>query len=79
VTIAAMSARVPAGADTGGVAVADEAINPARVLARAVLLWPGLDRRQLGRTGGDPQRVVRLVARRSSLPPESIREMLTRE
>jgi hypothetical protein len=78
VTITAMS-RVRAGADAGRVAVTDEAISPARVLARAALLWPGLDRRQLGRTGGDPQRVVRLIARRSSLPPESIREMLTRE
>jgi hypothetical protein len=66
--------------DAAGVGVPDEEdpeeVDPAQVLARANLLWPGLDRRQLGRTGGDPGRVTRLVSRRSALPPESIRAML---
>jgi hypothetical protein len=53
-----------------------EDVDPAQVLARANLLWPGLDQRRLGRTGGDPGRVTRLVSRRSALPPESIRAML---
>lgn len=43
---------------------------------RALELWPGLDRRKLARTGGDPQRVARLVERRTALPRESILGML---
>jgi hypothetical protein len=39
---------------------------------RATILWPGLDRRQLTRTKGDPRRVARLIARRTALPEESI-------
>ena len=45
--------------------------------ARALLLWPRLDRRRLARTGGDPRRIARLVCRRSSLPVEVIVAMLT--
>jgi hypothetical protein len=48
-------------------------------IRRAQLLWPGLDPTQLRRTGGDPQRIAKVVARRTTLPPESIAEMLRRE
>ena len=47
-----------------------------RIRERALLLWPGLDRTRLARTAGDPHRVARLVACRSSLPPEVIVAML---
>jgi hypothetical protein len=46
------------------------------MLARALSLWPGLDRRALVRTHGDPARIARLVMRRSALPEESILAML---
>jgi hypothetical protein len=47
------------------------------VRVRALALWPGLDRRKLSRTQGDPARVARLVGRRTSLPPEAIVALLT--
>jgi hypothetical protein len=50
--------------------------RPGRILARALALWPGLDRRALLRTHGDPARIARLVMRRSALPEESIIAML---
>ena len=40
--------------------------------ARALAIWPRLDRRRLNRTCGDPARVARLVGRRTSLSPEAI-------
>ncbi len=40
--------------------------------SRALAMWPGLDRRKLARTCGDPVRIARLVERRTSLPRESI-------
>ena len=43
---------------------------------RALLLWPGLDRPKLARTGGEPGRVARLVGRRTALPRETILRML---
>ena len=43
---------------------------------RALLLWPGLDRPKLARTGGGPNRVARLVGRRTALPRETILRML---
>jgi len=48
-----------------------------RIRRRALLLWPRLDRARLARTAGDPQRIARLVARRSSLPSDVIVAMLT--
>jgi hypothetical protein len=48
----------------------------ARTTDRALLLWPRLDRTRLTRTGGDPHRIARLVARRSALPTEVILAML---
>jgi hypothetical protein len=50
--------------------------RPLRMLARALALWPGLDRRALLRTHGDPRRIARLVTRRTALPEESIVAML---
>jgi hypothetical protein len=44
--------------------------------ARALLLWPGLDRARLAETKGDPRRIARLVSRRTNLPPEAILRML---
>ncbi|NJD29528.1 MAG: hypothetical protein FIA92_14705 [Chloroflexi bacterium] len=49
----------------GGSAAAD-------VRIRALAVWPGLDRKKLARTCGDPVRVARLVERRTALPRESI-------
>ncbi len=43
---------------------------------RALLLWPGLDRPKLARTGGQPGRVARLVGRRTALSHETILRML---
>jgi hypothetical protein len=39
---------------------------------RALSIWPRLDRRALSRCGCDPQRIARLVARRTSLPIEAV-------
>jgi len=44
--------------------------------ARALLIWPGLDRTQLTRTQGDPQKVARLVARRTIHSEEAILSLL---
>ena len=44
--------------------------------SRALAIWPGLDRRKLNRTCGDPHRVARLVETRTVLPRESILRML---
>jgi hypothetical protein len=48
----------------------------ARYRERALLLWPGLDRAALTRTRGLPDRIARLVARRSSLPLDVIVAMV---
>lgn len=42
------------------------------VRSRALAIWPGLDRRKLTRTCGDPGRVASLVGRRTALPREAI-------
>lgn len=42
------------------------------VRSRALAMWPGLDRRKLTRTRGDPRRVALLVERRTALSRESI-------
>lgn len=46
------------------------------LIVRALAIWPGLDRRALIRTHGDPVRIARLVTRRTALPEESIVAML---
>ncbi len=43
---------------------------------RAIALWPRLDRERLRRTRGDPTRIARLVARRTTLSVETIVLML---
>jgi hypothetical protein len=43
---------------------------------RALALWPRLDRSALRRCNHDPARIAALVSRRTSLPPESILEVL---
>ncbi len=50
-----------------------------RYVARAQVTWPRLDPGGLRRTGGDPVRIARLVARRTNLPLEVIFAMLTGE
>jgi hypothetical protein len=44
---------------------------------RALALWPGLDRRALARCRHDPERIARLVARRTALDLATIRALLT--
>jgi len=44
---------------------------------QALLLWPRLDPYRLARTGGDPWRIARLVARRTPRSREEIVAMLT--
>ena len=44
--------------------------------ARALLLWPGLDRGRLARTHGDPRKVARLVARRTIHGEDTILQLL---
>ncbi len=44
--------------------------------ARALSIWPGLDRTQLTRTHGDPRKLARLVARRTIHSEEAILTLL---
>ncbi len=50
--------------------------TPATYQRRALLIWPGLDRERLRRTHGDPWKIARLVAPRTSLSTESILTLL---
>ena len=50
----------------------EAAVPPVDVRARALAIWPRLDRRKLTRTCGDPRRVARLVERRTALSLEAI-------
>ncbi len=43
---------------------------------RALAMWPGLDRRALARCAGDPDRIARLVSRRTTLSETAIRMIL---
>ena len=43
---------------------------------RALALWPRLDRAALRRCRQDPMRIAELVARRTTMPPEAIRQVL---
>jgi hypothetical protein len=45
--------------------------------ARALAIWPGLDREKLRRTHGDPVRIARLVEHRTRLSLEAIVSLLT--
>ena len=46
---------------------------------RAQYLWPRLNRRMLARSQGNPARIADLVARRTSLPVDTIIELLLKE
>ena len=43
---------------------------------RALTLWPRLNMAALRRCRGDATRIAALVARRTTLPPEAIRQLL---
>jgi hypothetical protein len=44
---------------------------------RALALWPRLDRAALRRCHSDARRIAALVARRTTMPPEAILNVLT--
>ena len=46
------------------------------LVRRALAMWPRLDRRALARCAGDPDALAAHVARRTKLPPETIRAIL---
>ena len=46
--------------------------------ARAMALWPRLDRRALSRCGCDPARIANYVSRRTRLPRKAIETLLSR-
>jgi hypothetical protein len=54
-----------------------ERIAQADFKARALAIWPGLDRGKLRRTHGDPVRIARLVEHRTRLSVEAIVSLLT--
>lgn len=43
---------------------------------RAMALWPRLDRAALRRCHQDPGKIAALISRRTSLPPETIKQVL---
>ncbi len=51
----------------------------AAYVAKALTLWPRLDRVKLRRTGGDPARISRLVARRTAMPEPAILQLIVGE
>jgi hypothetical protein len=54
-------------------------VREARYVTKALTLWPRLDPAKLRRTGGDPTRISRLVARRTALPELAILELILNE
>jgi hypothetical protein len=73
----AQLARNHRGSPTPGAPAAPaRAVSAAPVLDRALALWPRLDRRRLRRTGGDPRKVARLIAQRTSMPEDAILRVL---
>ena len=52
--------------------------SPDDLCARALALWPRLDRARLTRTKGDPVRIARLVTHRTSLTFDCILAILTK-
>jgi hypothetical protein len=50
----------------------------ANLCARALVIWPRLDRARMTRTKGDPTRIARLVTHRTSLTFDCILATLTR-
>ena len=59
----------------GGVSVRSE--GPGSLERRALALWPRLDRAALRRCRNDARRIAALVARRTTMPPEAILNVLT--
>ena len=53
--------------------------SPDDLCARALALWPRLDRARLTRTKGDPVRIARLVTSRTSLTLDCILATLTKD
>lgn len=51
--------------------------GPGALERRALVLWPRLDRAALRRCKNDAHRIAALVARRTTMPPEAILNMLT--
>jgi hypothetical protein len=47
-------------------------VDESPYVQRALAVWPRLDREKLRRTRGDPRRIARLVARRTTLSVETI-------
>ncbi len=64
---------------TGPHSHSSSALEACVFMRRALLMWPRLDRRKLARCGCDPQRIARLVARRTSLSIESITAILEQD
>jgi hypothetical protein len=62
---------------TGRTLLLLDSAERASYLERALVLWPRLDRRALRRRDHDPRRMAGFIARRTSLPLESIVAMLT--
>jgi hypothetical protein len=61
------------------VQAAPAALSPIPLTAlerRALALWPRLDRGALRRCHQDPARIAQLVAHRTTMPPEAIRQVL---
>jgi hypothetical protein len=52
--------------------------EPCPALARAMALWPRLDRRALVRNDCDPARIARRISRRTGMPEEAIETLLSR-
>lgn len=48
----------------------------AQLEARAMALWPRLDRRKVRRCAGDARCIVRVVSRRTTLPADAIWRIL---
>ena len=49
---------------------------PGELRRRALAIWPGLDHAKLRRTNGDPIRIARLAASRTSTPIETVLVLL---
>ena len=47
-----------------------------RIQRRAIALWPRLDRRAIARCGDDARCIVRVISRRTALPPYAIYPIL---
>jgi hypothetical protein len=55
---------------------AGSGLAAAALQRRALAHWPRLDKAALRRCGHDPARIAALISRRTSLPPEAIKQVL---